>query len=91
MKWAKLLKYPMQVITMLTPLLIIACFIAVGVYCPFPLNFILIVFLVWAIEDDEIPFWFGWEKEHRQKFFKNWDAMCEGKTHIEMRDGRNES
>ncbi len=80
MKWAKLLMYPMQAITMLTPLLIIACFIAIGAYCPFPLNIILIVFFVWVVKDDEIPFWFGWKKEHRQKFFKNWNAMCEGKT-----------
>ena len=77
MKW---LKYPMQTIVMLTPFFLITLFISVGIYCPFLLNIILIVFFVWLIKNDEIPFWFGWKKEHRQKFFKNWDAMCDGKT-----------
>jgi len=29
-----------------------------------------------------------WKKETRQQFYKNWDDVCDGKTHIEIRNGR---
>jgi len=87
MKWAKLIKYLIQIAAMSAPLFIIACLIGVGIYCPFPMNIIVITIFVCASKGDDISFWFGWKKEHWQKFSKNWDALCEGKTHTEVRDG----
>lgn len=28
-----------------------------------------------------------WKKETRQRFYKNWDSICDGKTHIEIQNG----
>lgn len=87
MKLIKLLKYPMQTIVMLAPLFVIACLVGVVAFVQFPLNIILVVFFVWVIRSDEIPFWYGWRKKDCQKFYKNWNAVCEGKTYTETRYG----
>ena len=84
MKW---LKYPIMTIAILAPLFIIAAMIIVLICMSFPMNIILVAVAIWISKSDDIPFWLGWKKEQRQDFLKNWDAMWDGKTHTETRDG----
>lgn len=87
MKWTKILKYLIIIVSLAAPVLVVAASVVVLIYMSFPMNIILVAVAIWIAKSDDIPFWLGWKKEQRQKFSKNWDAMCDGKIHTEIRDG----
>ncbi len=84
MKW---LKYPIIIIVLAAPLLIITAMTVVLICMNFPMNIILVAVAIWISKSDDIPFWYGWKKEHYHDFIESWDAMWDGKIHTEVRDG----